>query len=153
MKGIVAFGFFLLFLAALALTNISRMTPAGTAELRPPTALELAGERWRLVALRNVAGAAEADIELQFTRGGSVTGQGRCQHFNARYMLDETGLRFSDAVTLSSTCLGPEEPLEMRLLTAFAQTERVGIDGRNLVLLGADATRLARFLPKSGSDR
>ncbi|NNC55620.1 MAG: META domain-containing protein [Pseudomonadales bacterium] len=151
MKGIVAFGFFMLFLAALALTNLGNMTPAETEALRAPTPLELSGERWQLVALRNVQGVSTANIELQFTRGGTVTGHSRCQHFTAQYQLADGALAISEIDALPTSCQDAVLAIEAALLQVFSQTRTVGVDERNLVLLGDESVRLARFVPQGAA--
>lgn len=146
MKGVVAFGFFLLFLAALALNNIGKLAPAESGSLRSPTPAELAGERWRLVALRGNAAAEAAAIELQFTRGGMLTGSGLCQHFSGRYELAQTAVSFSGLQATGSVCAATVRPLEQRLLEYLSRAASIGFDGRNLVVLESDGTRLLRFV-------
>ncbi|MGB5345858.1 MAG: META domain-containing protein [Woeseia sp.] len=151
MKGVVAFGFFLLFLAALALINIGKLAPGDTGSLRGPTTAELTGERWRLVALRGNAAAEAAAIELQFTRGGMLTGSGLCQHFSGRYELAEVAVSFSGLQATESTCAAAVRPLEQRLLDYLSRAASIGFEGRNLVVLANDGTRLLRFVAASAT--
>lgn len=145
MKGLVAFGFFLLFLAGLALINLGNRTSPADAQ-REITPLELAGARWQLVAMRGVPAVPSAIIEVQFTRGGALNGRGPCQHFAASYTHAAGQLKVSEPQTGPSTCPADSTPLEPRLLRMLTETASLGFDGRNLVLLAADQTRLARFV-------
>lgn len=147
MKGMMAFGFFMLFLAAMALVNVGKMSPDAKPELQSPSTDVLQGERWRLVALRGTPGAAAGAIELQFTRGGMVTGNGLCQFISGRYEYEQGVLAFSGLAVSTSTC-NPQQPhVEQALLAQLATAVTLSFDGRNLVALSADSTRLARFVP------
>ncbi|NNL53790.1 MAG: META domain-containing protein [Woeseia sp.] len=147
MKGMVAFGFFILFLGGLALVNLSNRVPVSKESARAVTLPELVRERWRLAALIDEPAAAGTAFEMQFTRGGAVSGNGGCLSFNASFELGRSAPLFRDIELFERACTEINPPPEIALMKVLRKTARITYDDRNIVLLAADQTRLARFGP------
>lgn len=145
MKASIAFAFFLLFLAGIALSNLGRLQSRQTAELRPPLATELTSRSWRLAAMRGAGSAASSRIELLFSRAGLLSITGACNHYTADYELDGDALAIAALKGTRRAC-DPETMTEDDTFVGILDnTARAATDGRQLVLLSADGERLARF--------
>ncbi len=147
MKASLAFAFFLLFLAGIALVNLGNLQAPASAELRPPDAEELVSRRWRLAALRGVEAAYDSGIELMFTRGGLVTADGACNRYTGDYAFTGETLLFTGVAGTRRACAGDQMRYDAALLGVLEATASAATDGRRLILLSDDGARLARFAP------
>lgn len=146
MKGVVAFAFFMLFLAAFALVSLSNRSAPETDGARPPNSSELVGNRWRVAAMRGAPATTSGEITVQFTQGGMLTGSGTCQHFAARYQHEGPTLTFTEFETTPPAGCDSDSALrEQALLKLLSETAAGTIDAGNLVLLSGDNVRLVRF--------
>ena len=145
MKATVAFAFFLLFLAGIALTNIGQLQTRQAGELRAPLAAELVTNRWRLAAMRGPAAPDSAAIELVFTRGGLLSVTGTCNRYTADYELSDGSLDIREVNGTKLACPADRMGYDDALVSILGRTAMGAIDDGQLVLLSADGERLARF--------
>lgn len=153
MKATLAFAFFLLFLAGIALVNLGSLRGPSQAELVPPDAAALVSRRWRLAAMRGVDAAYDSGVVLLFTRGGLLTAEGACNRFAGSYSLTGATLVVEGMSGTRLACPEQQMRYDAALLAVLEATASAATDGKSLVLLSGDGVRLARFaaaLPDTG---
>lgn len=146
MKGIAAFGFFLLFLAAIALISLRNTSDDRAATLQVPNEADFVGMQWQLAAMRNAPGAVQADIELTFASDGTLQGAGNCHSFTGTYTFDAGQLIMGGLETSESRCPADQPGFEPQLVLLLSSATAVRIGARGLVFLDAGNTRLMRFV-------
>ncbi len=84
---------------------------------------------------------------IRFTNDSSgVGGRSFCNGYGGPFVLRGDSLRFPGIVSSAVGCDGPDS-LETRFFRALRETRRFALAGDTLTLLGADGSRLLRFVP------
>jgi len=129
---------------ALSLTAL-----VGCATSGRPTGTPLEDTDWRLVELNGrpaIATGGERGAHLRFARDSArVAGSTGCNRLTGSFSLQGTALRFGPTATTRMACVDAQlNEQERALLAALQATERYGIAGDTLTLMGTSGA-LARF--------
>lgn len=107
-----------------------------------PAAL-LQGNEWTIENIAGVASAPGTKITMAFGTGGTLSGTGGCNRFNAAYTLTGEGLSIGTGMRTQMACEPPVMQQEERFMAALDQVQGFEIPGRDrLVLLTAKGERI-----------
>jgi len=148
LKPAVAFIFFLLFLAGLALVNLRGIQAERDSSVRE--AGQLTGVNWRLTHLGEMVLADDTDLTIEFDRGGKVQGFGGCNRFSGSFALQQGKLSVGPLAVTRKACPEPANSFEISYLDALDKARAAARAERRLALQDADGRTLARFV---ASDR
>lgn len=142
MKGIIAFGFFLLFLAGIALVNLkgSKMVPTlgGGAEVT--------GVRWRPILVGGDTIPDDSGMFIQFEVDGSIKGHGGCNGFFGSLEQKESGIGVGALGATSMACPEPVMSRETTYLDAIQKTRNFDTGSADMRLLDEENEVLAEFV-------
>jgi heat shock protein HslJ len=135
MKSIMGFGFFLLFLAGIALVMLQgrdmarRHLPAGGSGI---TGLE-----WRPAVIGADEVPADSGMFVVFQVDGSINGNGGCNKFFGSLETTEDGLAVGELGASRMACPGDIMERETAFMKALQETSRFEIGEDSLQLVGA----------------
>ena len=144
MKGIVAFGFFLLFLAGIALVNLKggQLAQLGS----PGGGAEVTGVKWRPVMVGDDAIPDDSGMFIQFEVDGSIKGHGGCNGFFGSLEQTESGIGVGPLGATRMACPEPVMSREMTYLDAIQKTRNFDTGSADMRLLDEDNEVLAEFV-------
>ncbi|MGH8223095.1 MAG: META domain-containing protein [Woeseiaceae bacterium] len=147
MNRILAFLFFLLFLAGIAFMTLKTMQPieANGAELA------FLGVDWRPVTVDGEAVPGNSTLLLRFERDGRLNGHGGCNGFFGTYKLGASGIEIGPLGATKMSCPEPLMSLERRFFDVLERTRRLLVEGDRLVLRDAEDGELAVFVVSKAS--
>ena len=131
MKAMVGFGFFLLFLAGIALVTLRNMSDKWENSI--PTVDQLSANAWRPSHIGEMAVDDESEIYVQFEADGSLGGNAGCNRFFASYRLEGNKIHVNPISLTRRACPTPIMSFE----TSFVEALQLAT-----VVVGAD-TRIA----------
>lgn len=105
MKAMVGFGFFLLFLAGIALVTLRNMSEEWESSV--PTAEELSANAWRPSHIGEMEVDDDSGIYVQFETDGQLGGNGGCNRFFASYRLEENKIKVNPISLTRRACPEP----------------------------------------------
>lgn len=146
MKSMVAFAFFMLFLAGIALVNLRNMGEQKAARNILVTSAELAGRDWRLLDLGSANNEHAGDVRIAFQDDNRLIVAGPCNRFNGQYELTDRSLRVHALAGTRRACSNEVMQAETSLLSVLADTTSAYIRDNALRLQAADGTLLATFV-------
>ena len=152
MKSMVAFAFFMLFLAGIALVNLRNMGAQKAALNIPVTKAELAGRDWRLQDLGAAGSGHASDVRIAFQEDDRLTVAGPCNRFNGQYELSDRGIRVHALAGTRRACSNEVMQAETSLLAVLADTSSVHIRDNALRLQAADGQSLATFVAATNNE-
>jgi len=142
MKAMMGFGFFLLFLAGLALVMLQGrdMIQVGG------SGAEVTGVSWRPVSVGDDAIPEDAGLYLLFEVDGSIKGHGGCNGFFGSLQQSESGIEVGPLGATRMAC--PEKVMdrEMAFLDAVQRTQGFESGGGSMSLLDEASDVLAEFV-------
>jgi heat shock protein HslJ len=144
MKAMMGFGFFLLFLAGIALVMLQgrdmvRQTmPGGGASM---TAIE-----WRPTLLGSDEIAADSGMFVLFAVDGSIKGNGGCNSFFGSLQKTDDGLSVGELGASRMACPAEIMDREMAFMKALQGTTQFAMGEGSLQLLGAGNVLLAELV-------
>ena len=144
MKGLVGFGFFLLFLAGIAFVTLQ-----GRQKAQPGASgggVEITGIRWRLVMVGDDAIPDDSGMFIQFEVDGSIKGHGGCNGFFGSLEQIESGLGVGPLGVTRMACSEPIMSREMTFLDAVQKTKNFDAGNDNMRLLDEENDVLAEFV-------
>ena len=144
MKGLLGFGFFLLFLAGIALVTlkgrqIGQIGASGSGA-------EITGIRWRPVAVGDDAMPDDSGMFLQFEVDGSIKGHGGCNGFFGSLQKTESGIGVGALVVTEKACRRTVMSRENTFLSAVQETTNFESGSDSMRLLDKDDEVLAEFV-------
>lgn len=144
MKGVVAFGFFILFLAGIALVNLQgrQMAQLGAAG----GGAEITGIKWRPVMVGDEAIPDDSGIFIQFEVDGSIEGHGGCNGFFGSLEQKKSGVGVGPLGTTRMACPEPIMSREMTFLEAVQKTGNFETADGSMRLLDEENDVLAEFV-------
>ena len=149
MKAIFGFGFFLLFLAGIALVMLQGQEMAR--QNLPGGGASITGIQWRPMTINSEPVAADSNMFVHFAVDGSISGNGGCNKFFGSLETTEGGISVGELGATRMACppeIMDQEAAFMQVLQAAAKFE-LGDNG--LQLLGDDGGVLVE-LAASGSN-
>ena len=147
MKGLIAFGFFLLFLAGIAFVNLKgrQMAQLGA----PGGGAEVTGVRWRPVMVGDDAIPDHSGMFIRFEVDGSIKGHGGCNGFFGSLEQTESGIGVGPLGATRMACPEPVMSREMTYLDAIQKTTGFDTGNDGMRLLDEDNEVLAEFVADS----
>lgn len=148
MKATIGFGFFLLFLAGIALVTLKGrqmaeqgMTGGGA---------ELTGTKWRPILVGNMEIPEDSGMYVSFDVDGSIKGQGGCNGFFGSLQQSDSGIEVGP---LGATRMACEESImnrERSFLEAVQNTKGFATNSNGLRLMDSDGNALAELVTSAG---
>ena len=144
MKGIMAFGFFLLFLAGIALVMLQgrQMPQLGASG----GGADVTGIKWRPVIVGDEAIPDDSGMFIRFEVDGSIKGHGGCNGFFGSLESRKSGIGVGPLVVTRTACPGPVMSREMTFLDAIQKTGNFETAGDSMRLLDEENDALAEFV-------
>ncbi len=144
MKGIIAFLFFMLFLAGIAFVNLRGMQDK--TDTLVTSAEQLVVRAWRPTHFGETVVDEETSAFLQFNYDGSLTGHGGCNRVFGSYELNDSKLVFGMIGSTRMACPEPINSLEIAFIEALGNTSSaLRVDNR-LVLKDDQDRTILRFI-------
>ncbi len=148
MKGLLGFGFFLLFLAGIALVTlkgreIGQIGASGSGA-------EITGIRWRPVVVGDDAMPDDSGMFIQFEVDGSIKGHGGCNGFFGSLQQTESGIGVGALIATEKACPRRVMSREKTFLSAVQETTNFESGSDSMRLLDKDDEVLADFVNDAG---
>ena len=143
MKAVVGFGFFLLFLAGIALVMLQGRQMAQTS--LGGGGAGLTGVTWRPLVVGAESLPADSGMFVQFEEDGSIKGNGGCNSFFGSLQQTDEGVTVSPLGATRMACPEPVMQREAAFLSALQKTRHFGLGSARLQLLDGDRTLLAEL--------
>ena len=144
MKAIVGFGFFLLFLAGIALVTLQGRQMAQQNVLGGGAALT--GISWRPITLGNEAIPEDSGIFVSFAVDGGIKGRGGCNNFFGSLEQTESGIEIGPLGVTRMACPPPIMNRETAFLEALQKTRDFQANDESMRLLDDEGNVLAEFV-------
>lgn len=144
MKAIVGFGFFLLFLAGIALVMLQGRQMAQ--KNLPGGGASLTGVSWRPAVLGAESMPDDSGMFVQFEVDGSFNGHGGCNSFFGSLEQSDTGISIGPIGATRMACPEPVMKRETAFITALQDTKKFELGRDKLHLLDDDQTQLAELV-------
>jgi len=144
MKAMVGFGFFLLFLAGIALVTlqgrqmVQQNVPGGGAALT--------GISWRPITLDNETIPEDSGIFVSFGVDGGIKGRGGCNNFFGSLEQTESGIEVGPLGATRMACPEPIMSREMAFLEALQNTRGFQVNNDSMRMLDDEGSVLAEFV-------
>ena len=150
MKSLMGFGFFLLFLAGIALVMLQGREMAR--QNLPGGGSGMAGLDWRPVMIGDYAVAADTSMFVRFAVDGSVNGNGGCNKFFGTLETTDDGVAMGEIGATRMACPEDIMSLEHAFLQALQAAAQFEMGDDWLKMRSADDTLLAEFALAGGSE-
>ncbi|MGI9222156.1 MAG: META domain-containing protein [Woeseiaceae bacterium] len=150
MKSAMGFGFFLLFLAGIALVMLQGREMAR--QNLPGGGSGMAGLDWRPVMIGDLAVAADTSMFVRFAVDGSVKGNGGCNNFFSTLETTDDGIAMGQMGATRMACPPDVMSQEQAFLQALQAAARFEMGDDSLQMLSADDTLLAEFALANDSE-
>ena len=144
MKAIVGFGFFLLFLAGIALVTlqgrqmVQQNLPGGGAGLT--------GISWRPIMVGDEAIPEDSGIFVSFAIDGGIKGHGGCNNFFGSLEQTGSGIKIGPLGATRMACPEPIMSREMAFLEALQKTRGFQVNNDSMRMLDDEGSVLAEFV-------
>ncbi len=144
MKAIMGFGFFLLFLAGIALVMLQGREMAR--QNMPGGGASMTGIEWRPTNLGNAEIAADSGMYVLFTVDGSIKGHGGCNDFFGTLQTVDGDLSVDELGSTRKACTPEIMESETAFMQALQDTTQFAMREESLQLLGAEGVLLAELV-------
>ena len=144
MKGLIGFGFFLLFLAGIAFVTLKggKMVQLGASG----GGAEVTGIRWRPVMVGDDAIPDDSGMFIQFEVDGSIKGHGGCNGFSGSLEQAKSGIGVGPLRITRMACPEPIMSREVTFIDAVQKTGNFDTRNDNMRLLDEENDVLAEFV-------
>lgn len=144
MKATIGFGFFLLFLAGLALVTLQGQEMAR--QNLPAGGADLTGKNWRPVVVADVSMPQDPPMFVHFAVDGSVNGNSGCNQFFGNLETNDEGVSIGQMGSTSMACPPEIMDRETAFLQALQSTANFELGENTLQLLDADGKVLVELV-------
>ena len=144
MKAMMGFGFFLLFLAGIALVMLQGRDMAR--QNMPAGGAAMTGIEWRPTLLGADQIAADSGLSVLFAIDGSIKGNGGCNKFFGSLQTTDDGLSVGELGATRMACPPEIMDREMAFMKALQETTQFEMGENSLQLLGAGNVLLAELV-------
>lgn len=145
MKATIGFGFFLLFLAGLALVMLQGQELAR--QNLPGGGAAITGINWRPAYVTDASLPEEHTMFVRFAADGNINGNGGCNSFFGNLETTDDGISIGQIGLTSMACSPELMRLEKAFLDALQATESFELGERTLKLLNAGKEVLVELIP------
>lgn len=144
MKAIMGFGFFLLFLAGIALVMLQGREMAR--QNLPGGGAGITGQQWRPVIIGADEVPADSGLFVVFAVDGSINGNGGCNNFVGSFESGDDGVSVGPLASTRMAC--PEEIMNRddAFTRAISEVHHFEVRSNSLQLLSADNLLLAELV-------
>lgn len=143
MKAMMGFGFFLLFLAGIALVMLQGRDMAR--QNMPGGGASMTGVEWRPVTIGDAAVAPDTPMFVRFNVDGSIKGNGGCNNFFGSLESTGEGVSVGELGATRMACPPEIMDQEMAFMQALQDAANFETGENSLRLLSADRTILAEL--------
>ena len=147
MKAIFGFGFFLLFLAGIALVMLQGREMAR--QNLPGGGAGMTGVEWRPIVLGADTLPADSGLFVLFAVDGSIKGNGGCNNFFGTLEKTDKGIAVGPLGSTRMACPPAIMDREVAFMQALQATSRFEVGKRRLQLLGTDSQLLAELVSRN----
>lgn len=133
MKAAIGFGFFLLFLAGLALVMLQGQEMAR--QNLPGGGAAITGKNWRPVTIEDAVIPDENPMFIHFAADGSINGNGGCNKFFGTLTTTDDGITMGEIGSTRMACPAEIMDRETEFLQALQSTRQFELAGGSLRLL------------------
>lgn len=144
MKAIMGFGFFLLFLAGIALVMLQGREMAR--QNMPGGGASITGVEWRPTLLGATEIAADSGMYVLFGVDGRIKGNAGCNNFSGSLKMREGNLSVGELAATRKMCSPEIMQNETAFMQALQDAHQFETGHDRLQLLGADKVLLAELL-------
>jgi heat shock protein HslJ len=144
MKSIMGFGFFLLFLAGIALVMLQGREMAR--QNMPGGGAAMTATEWRPVHLGAEAVADDSGMFVLFEVDGSIKGNGGCNNFFGSLQTTDGGISVGELGATRMACPADVMDREMAFMKALQDSTQFELGDNSLHLLGAGNVLLAELV-------
>ncbi|MGI9201186.1 MAG: META domain-containing protein [Woeseiaceae bacterium] len=144
MKAAMGFGFFLLFLAGIALVMLQGREMAR--QNLPGGGAGMAGPEWRPVIIGDAAVDADTPMFVRFAVDGSVNGNGGCNNFFGSLESTDDGVAMGELGATRMACPPEIMDQEQAFMQALQDAVSFEMGDDSLRMLNADKDVLAEFV-------
>lgn len=144
MKAVVGFGFFLLFLAGIALVMLQGREMAR--QNLPGGGSGMAGLEWRPVSIGDAAIDADTAMFVRFAVDGSVNGNGGCNNFFGTLESTDDGVAIGELGATRMACPPEIMDQEQAFMQALQGATSFDIGDDSLRMFNSDNVLLAEFV-------
>lgn len=145
MKSIMGFGFFLLFLAGIALVMLQGREMAR--KNMPGGGAGITGQEWRPTVVGASKIPDDSGMFVLFEVDGSIKGHGGCNGFFGALEKTDDGITVGELGATRMACRGAVMEREAAFMRALQQTIRFEAGESSLHLLGTGNQLLAELVP------
>jgi len=143
MKAIVGFGFFLLFLAGIALVMLQGRQMAQ--KNLPGGGTSLTGINWRPTVVGAETLPEDSGMYVQFEEDGSIKGHGGCNSFFGSLQKSDDGVTVGPLGATRMACPEPVMQRETAFIDALQRTRHFGLGLDRLQFLDGDRMLLVEL--------
>lgn len=143
MRASAGFGFFLLFLAGIALVSFMSMSKRANTV---PTVEQLSASAWRLTNIGEMKIDNDSEMFVQFAADGRLTGHGGCNNFFSRYRLEENKIHVDPISVTRKSCASDVISLELSLIESLQLATTINGVGRRMAMRNDQGQASLRFV-------
>jgi len=143
-KAAIGFGFFLLFLAGLALVMLQGQEMAR--QNLPGGGAAITGKNWRPVIVGDTGMPADHSMFIHFAVDGSINGNGGCNNFFGTLTTTDEGISMGEIGSTRMMCPPEIMDLETEFLRALQSTGQFELAGDTLKLLDSSGSVLLELV-------
>jgi heat shock protein HslJ len=144
MKAVVGFGFFMLFLAAIALVMLQGRQMAGIGA--PGGGAGVTGISWRPVMVGSESIPQNSGMLIRFEVDGSIEGRGGCNEFSGALQQTESGVEVGPLASTRMACPGPIMSRERAFFDALQRTKNLKTTSDGMSLLDENSDTIVEFV-------
>lgn len=143
MKAIFGFGFFLLFLAGIALVMLQGRQMAQ--QNMPGGGAGMTGKNWRPTVVGAESMPEDSGMFVQFDVDGSIKGHGGCNSFSGSLEQSDSGVAVGALGVTRMACPEPVMKRETAFINALQDAKQFETGGDRLQLLDVESNLLAEL--------
>lgn len=143
MKASVGFGFFLLFLAGIALVSLINMRQQASTV---PTVEQLSANPWRPSNIREMKIDSDSKLYVQFGDDGQLTGHGGCNNFFSRYRVEGEKIHVDAISVTRKSCEPGTMAVELSFIEALQLATNIHGVGTRMAMKDDRGESTVRFV-------
>lgn len=147
MKRIMGFGFFLLFLAGIALVMLQGREMAR--QNMPGGGASMTGIEWQPTIIGPDSIASDSGLFVIFEVDGSIKGNGGCNNFSGSLQMSEGELSVGELASTRMACPSEIMDREVAFMKALQDTAQFEMGENSLHLIGAGKVLLAELVAQN----
>jgi heat shock protein HslJ len=143
MRASAGFGFFLLFLAGIALVSFVSMSKRANTV---PTVVELSASAWRPSNIGEMKVDSDSEMYVQFAADGQLTGHGGCNNFFSRYRLEDNKIHVDPIGVTRRSCEPEIMSMELSFVESLQLAKNISGVGNRMAMRNDQGQATLRFV-------